>query len=77
VSTTLGAEGLGAVDGVHLLVADTAEGLAAACARLLADEPLRARLADAAHELFARKYAEDVVATRVAAVATRVAGVAD
>ena len=33
VSTALGAEGLGAVDGVHLLVADSADSLADACAR--------------------------------------------
>jgi len=77
VSTTLGAEGLGAVDGVHLLLADTAGGLAEACARLLVDGPLRARLVDAAHELFVREYAEDVVAARVAEVATRVARTAD
>ncbi len=74
VSTTLGAEGLGAVDGVHLLVADTADGLASACARLLADEALRARLSEAAHALFVDEFADDVVAARVAAVAARVAG---
>lgn len=74
VSTTLGAEGLGAEDGVHLLVADSADGLAAATARLLGDEALRARLVDAAHELFAREFAEEVVAARVADVAVRVAG---
>jgi glycosyltransferase involved in cell wall biosynthesis len=74
VSTTLGAEGLGVRDGVHLLVADTAEDLAAACARLLSDEALRARLTGAAHRLFAERYTDDVVGARVAELATRVAG---
>jgi len=77
VSTTLGAEGLGVGDGVHLLLADTPDGLAGACARLLGDEGLRGRLADAAHELFLRRYADDVVAERVASVARRVAAVGD
>lgn len=77
VSTTLGAEGLGAEDGVHLLVADTPDELAAACARLLGDEALRGRLATAAHELFTRRYADQVVGDRVASVARRVAAGGD
>ena len=47
VSTTIGAEGLGAVDGVHLALADGAADFAAACARLLGDPDLRRSLADA------------------------------
>ncbi len=74
VSTSLGAEGLGAEDGIHLLVTDTAAGLAAACARLVGDEELRGRLVGAAHELFVERYAEGVVAERVADVARTVAG---
>jgi glycosyltransferase involved in cell wall biosynthesis len=73
VSTTLGAEGLGVVDGVHLLLADSPDGLAEACARLLGDEVLRARLVDAAHELFLERFTDDVVAGRVAELAERVA----
>ena len=42
-STRVGAEGLEAADGIHLLIGDTADELAAACARLLTDEGLRAR----------------------------------
>ena len=42
-STTFGAEGLDTADGVHLLLADGAEALAAACARLLEDIDLRRR----------------------------------
>jgi glycosyltransferase involved in cell wall biosynthesis len=75
VATTLGAEGLGAEDGVHLLVGDTAEDLAVACARLLRDEDLRGRLVERAHQLFLENYAEGVVATTVSGLARRVVGV--
>jgi glycosyltransferase involved in cell wall biosynthesis len=51
VSTSLGAEGLGAVAGEHLLIADTADDFAAACARLFSDIPLRERLTENAYEL--------------------------
>jgi glycosyltransferase involved in cell wall biosynthesis len=44
VSTTMGAEGLGLEPGRHLLVADDAEGFAAACVRLLTEPALRERL---------------------------------
>jgi glycosyltransferase involved in cell wall biosynthesis len=47
VSTTLGAEGLGARDGEHLLLADDPEDFAAAVLRLWNDPSLRARLGDA------------------------------
>jgi glycosyltransferase involved in cell wall biosynthesis len=45
VSTSIGAEGLGAQDGVHLLIADTPEEFAAACLRLIEDDALAAALA--------------------------------
>ncbi len=67
VSTSLGAEGLGAVDGEHLLLGDDPASLAIACARLLTDEELRRRLVDNAYELFVthlrRDRAEDAVRT--------------
>jgi glycosyltransferase involved in cell wall biosynthesis len=44
VSTTLGAEGLDARDGEHLVIADDPEAFATAIARLLRDDALRARL---------------------------------
>ncbi len=75
VSTTLGAEGLGVQDGVHLLLADTPEELAEACARLLADEALRERMVEQAHQLFRLTFAEEIVAGQVAALARHVAGV--
>jgi glycosyltransferase involved in cell wall biosynthesis len=69
VSTTLGAEGLGVEGGQHLLLADTARGLASACARLLTEPELRRRLVDAAHELFLDAFEREVVESRIAAVA--------
>jgi glycosyltransferase involved in cell wall biosynthesis len=56
VSTTLGAEGLGAEDGVHVLLADDADAFARACARVLTDAALRARMTAAAHALFLRDH---------------------
>ncbi|MGH9594667.1 MAG: glycosyltransferase [Bryobacteraceae bacterium] len=52
VSTTIGAEGLGARDGEHLLIADDPRAFADAIARLLADAPLRRRLGDAGNALY-------------------------
>ena len=56
VSTTLGAEGLDAEDGVHLLLADDPEDFAAATVRLLGDSLLRARLVEAAEALYLDRY---------------------
>jgi glycosyltransferase involved in cell wall biosynthesis len=47
VSTTLGAEGLGARDGEHMLLADDPDDFADAVLRLWNDPSLRARLGDA------------------------------
>jgi glycosyltransferase involved in cell wall biosynthesis len=52
VSTTMGAEGLGLEPGRHLLVADDAEGFAAACVRLLTEPALRERLVDEGQAVF-------------------------
>ena len=59
VSTTLGAEGLAAVDGTHLLIADDPEAIAKACARLCGDLGLRQRLVDAAQVLYRERYTAD------------------
>jgi glycosyltransferase involved in cell wall biosynthesis len=56
VSTTLGAEGLAVEDGVHLLLADTPEAIAAAAVDLARDEALRRRLGAAARELVLTRY---------------------
>lgn len=69
VSTTLGAEGLGVEHGRHLLLADTAPGLASACARLLTEPSLRQRLVDAAHQRYIEAFQRDVAEGRVTEVA--------
>ena len=74
-STTVGAEGLDAEDGTHLLIGDTAAELAAACARLLGDETLRAEMTERAHQLYNSRYLSDVVERGIARLAARVAGV--
>lgn len=56
VSTTLGAEGLGARDGEHLLVADDPAAFADAILRLLADPPLRRRLGEAGRALYLDRF---------------------
>jgi glycosyltransferase involved in cell wall biosynthesis len=56
VSTTIGAEGLGARTGEHLLIADNATGFAAAIARLLEDPALRRRLGEAGRALYLDRF---------------------
>ena len=51
VSTTVGADGLDAVDGVHLLIGDDAVSFAAAIVRVLEDPTLAAGLGSAGREL--------------------------
>lgn len=56
VSTTIGAEGIDARDGEHLLLADTPDAFAAAVARLFTDGKLAARLAEAGRQLVSERY---------------------
>jgi glycosyltransferase involved in cell wall biosynthesis len=65
VSTTIGAEGLDVIDGVHLLVADTPDAIAEACGRLHDDPDLRRRLVDAAQARFLEKYEARVAKERI------------
>ena len=65
VSTTIGSEGIAVRDGEHLLLADTPELFAEACARLLADPAQRAALATRALDLFEAHYSLDAVAARL------------
>jgi glycosyltransferase involved in cell wall biosynthesis len=61
VSTTLGCEGIEAIDGQHLLLADDPHAFAAACCRLLNDQALNSRLAAEGFSLVQSKYGfEDV-----------------
>lgn len=59
VATSLGAEGLPARDGEHLLIADTPEVFAAAVSRLLASAELWRKLAAAGRELFEREFTRE------------------
>lgn len=65
VTTSVGAAGLGAVSGRHLLIADTPAELARAVAGLAADAGLRSRLAESALELVGENYSHDVVIPRI------------
>src|SRR5262249_6929994 len=59
VSTSIGAEGLGARSGEHLLIADRAPDFADAVRRLLSDGELRRRLGEAGRALYLEKYTWD------------------
>jgi glycosyltransferase involved in cell wall biosynthesis len=65
VSTSIGAEGLDARDGEHLVIADTAEEFAEAVSRLLLDAPLRALLGAAGRELYLEKFTWPAVWSRL------------
>ena|SRR6266566_7461933 len=56
ISTTVGCEGLTLQSGEHLLVADTPETLALACAMVLRDKKLAFYLARNAHQLMLERY---------------------
>jgi glycosyltransferase involved in cell wall biosynthesis len=73
VSTSLGSEGLGARDGVEVLNADTARGLADACIRVLREPDLAASLGAAGQELWVSGYRWDGIRAQIAELATRVA----
>ncbi|WP_373048213.1 glycosyltransferase [Vulgatibacter sp.] len=68
VSTTSGARGLAVADGKELLLADDADGFAAAIARLLRDEALRARLVAGAHDYLLRHHSRQALAASYAEV---------
>jgi len=61
VSTTIGAEGLDYTDGENILIADTPEQFAEACARLLTDEETATRIAASARYLVASQFSWDRV----------------
>jgi len=70
VSTSAGAAGLGAQDGVHLLIRDSPHAFAAGCVRLLRDGALRTSLVDGGHELFVQCYQWPDIRARVVRLAT-------
>jgi glycosyltransferase involved in cell wall biosynthesis len=73
VSTSAGVEGIEAHDERELLVRDTPETFAEACARLLTDQVLRRRLVEAAYRVFLTRYRWDRIHPMIASLAVRVA----
>jgi glycosyltransferase involved in cell wall biosynthesis len=73
VSSTIGAEGLDARDGIHLLIADDPASFADACRRLLTDDELRVRLATAARALYLDRYRWEPIRTEIGDLARRAA----
>lgn len=61
VSTTIGCEGLAAVDGENILIADTAASFAAAMQRLLLDERLRRTIGANARRMAVERYSWTVL----------------
>jgi glycosyltransferase involved in cell wall biosynthesis len=68
VSTSVGCEGLGVVDGEHFLVADGEKEFAAQVYRLFEDRELAARLGRAGRELVRRRYGYSILAPMMDAV---------
>jgi glycosyltransferase involved in cell wall biosynthesis len=66
VATPIGAEGIDANDGEHLLIEPDAERVAGACARLLDDARMRAELVRNARRLAQERYTPDALAAIVA-----------
>ncbi len=65
VSTTVGAAGLDVVDGVHLLLADSPEEMAAAIVRLVESVELRVRLTENAWQLVDARYRWSTIGRRL------------
>ena len=74
VATSLGAEGIAARDGVHLLLADDASAFSEALVRLHSDAALRTRLVDAAREFYAAHHAWPIAVDAVEVLARHVTG---
>jgi glycosyltransferase involved in cell wall biosynthesis len=72
VSTSVGAAGIECTDGRDLLLADDADAFAGACARLLGDAALRARVTDSAYRLASRHYDWQTIGRRIGDLATAV-----
>lgn len=68
VATAMGAEGLAAADGEHLLLAEDAAGLAAACRRLRDEPRLAAELVANALDLVRRSYSRPAGVARLRAI---------
>jgi glycosyltransferase involved in cell wall biosynthesis len=67
VTTAIGAAGLDVTSGVHLLIADSAAGLAGAAVRVTAESALRERLTAAGRRLVISRYSHDAVIPQIRA----------
>ena len=65
VSTSIGCEGLEAVDGVNILIRDDPGAFAQAVDEVLDDPALRRRVGDAARLTAERRYSWDVIANEL------------
>ncbi len=74
VSTRIGAEGLGFVDGSEIMLRDDDDGFAEACVRLIGDDDLCRRLGTAARERVRQEYNAAQVRDRIAYLLKSVAG---
>jgi glycosyltransferase involved in cell wall biosynthesis len=70
----LGAEGLEVAPERELLVGDDPQALAAACVRLLRDEPLRRRLVERAEALYLSRFQWSRIRAEASRLALEVAG---
>ena len=68
VSTTLGAEGIDATPGKHLMIGDTADEFAAACLDLIVGAEKRSALGAGGYSLIEEKYSDKVVRDMVTAI---------
>lgn len=74
VSTTIGAQGLGAQDGTHLLIADTPQAIAEALVRLIGDHDLQHRLRVNGRALYESAFTFERIADQVAGLVAGVLG---
>jgi glycosyltransferase involved in cell wall biosynthesis len=68
ISTSIGCEGLGVVDGKHLLIADTPEQFAEKTVHLLTDKLLYNRIVAEARQLVVARYDWDAIAEKLMAL---------
>lgn len=74
VTNVLGAEGIDATDGTHLLIASTKAHFAQAVGALMSDGAQRARLGAAARDLVIQKYASELLARQLASYFSEIRG---
>src|SRR4029077_7101234 len=72
VSTSIGCEGLAAVDGQNILIRDTAEGFAEAIDSVLSDEGVRRRLGAAGRRTVEQTYSWDIIGREMGGLYERV-----